>query len=72
MRLQRSTNVGAPALAQPGSQQPLERGASTSSQDLNQIPPDWLDEMEVYVGAQVPIQYSGLNPCGVDLLWTRR
>jgi len=47
-------------------------GARTFSTDLNQIPPDWLDAMEVYVGAEAPVQYVGLNPCGVVLLWTRR
>ena len=47
-------------------------GARTFSTDLNQIPPDWLDAMEVYLGAEAPVQYSGLNPCGVVLLWTRR
>ena len=82
VRLQRSTNVGAPALAlnpRVGSLSNTQcildvyiDGVRTTSQDLNQIPPDWLDAMEVYVGAQAPIQYSGLNPCGVVLLWTRR
>jgi hypothetical protein len=47
-------------------------GARTFSTDLNQIPPDWLDAMEVYLGSEAPVQYSGLNPCGVVLLWTRR
>jgi len=47
-------------------------GAPTFSTDLNQIPPDWLDAMEVYLGVEAPVQYSGLNPCGVVLLWTRR
>ncbi|MDH3206621.1 MAG: carboxypeptidase regulatory-like domain-containing protein [Gemmatimonadota bacterium] len=82
VRLQRSTNLGAPALALSPRVSSLSNGecildvyidgVRMSSQDLNQIPPDWLDAMEVYVGAQVPIQYAGLNPCGVVLLWTRR
>ncbi len=41
--------------------------------DLDQIPPDWLEAVEVYSGANTPIRYSsGFNPCGVVLLWTRR
>ena len=42
------------------------------SPDLNQLPQAWLDAMEVYVGSAAPIQYSGLNPFGVVLLWTQR
>jgi hypothetical protein len=40
--------------------------------DLNRYPPDWIEAMEVYTGASAPAQYSGLNPCGVVLLWSRR
>jgi len=47
-------------------------GIRSSNNDLNQVPPDWLDAMEVYTGSSAPIQYAGLNPCGVVLLWTRR
>jgi hypothetical protein len=50
-------------------------GVQSSDPDINQIPPEWLEAMEVYVGASVPIQYSGvsgLSPCGAVLLWTRR
>jgi hypothetical protein len=47
-------------------------GVRTSTPDLNQIPPDWLDAMEVYLGSEAPVQYAGLSPCGVVLLWTRR
>ena len=47
-------------------------GVQSSDPDVNQIPPEFLDAMEVYLGATAPIQYAGLNPCGVVLLWTRR
>jgi len=47
-------------------------GVQSSDPDINQIPPEWLEAMEVYVGSSAPIQYAGLNPCGVVLLWTRR
>lgn len=41
--------------------------------DMDQLPPDWLEAAEVYQGPSTPIQYSsGLNSCGVILLWTRR
>jgi hypothetical protein len=40
--------------------------------DLNRYPPEWIEAMEVYTGASAPAQYTGLNPCGVILLWTRR
>ena len=47
-------------------------GVEMSSPDLNQIPADWLDAMEIYLGSEAPIRYAGLNPCGVVLMWTRR
>jgi hypothetical protein len=37
------------------------------------IPAHWIDAVEIYVGAaRTPIQYSGNNPCGAVLVWTRR
>lgn len=50
----------------------VHRRSAEGSQDPNQIPPDLLDAMEVYLGSEAPVQYTGLNPCGVVLLWTRR
>jgi len=82
LRLQRSTNLGTPVLAVSSRVNTLGNGQCVmdvyidgvrmSSPDLNQIPPDWLDAMEVYIGSEAPAQYAGLNPCGVVLLWTRR
>ena len=40
--------------------------------DLDQYPPEWIDAMEVYHEiAGTPVEYGGLNSCGVVLLWTR-
>ena len=82
VRLRESNVLGEPVMALnprvstlQNSQCPLDvyiDGVRMSSPDLNQIPPDWLDAMEVYVGSEAPVQYSGLNPCGVVLMWTRR
>jgi hypothetical protein len=47
-------------------------GVRLSDPDLNQVAPDWLDGVEVYRGSNTPAQYTGLNPCGVVLLWSRR
>ena len=43
----------------------------TLDPDLDQIPPEQLEAIEVYIGIDMPVQYA-LNPCGVILLWTRR
>jgi hypothetical protein len=81
VRLQRAANLGDPTLAVSPRGSSFTSGPCVmevyidgvrTSPDLNQIPPEWLDAMEVYVGAQAPVQYAGLNPCGVVLLWTRR
>lgn len=41
--------------------------------DLDQIPPDQIDAMEIYRGVRTPIQYQSVsNGCGVILFWTRR
>ena len=47
-------------------------GARTADADLNQVPPEWLEGIEIYAGPDTPTEYSGPNPCGVVLLWTRR
>lgn len=39
--------------------------------DIDLIPPEHLAAIEVYMGMDVPIQYS-VNSCGVILLWTSR
>lgn len=47
-------------------------GVRTLDPNLNQIPPDWLVAMEVYLGADTPAQYRTSDNCGVVLLWTAR
>ncbi len=47
-------------------------GVLQADPDLNRYPPDWIEAVEVYTGATAPAQYSGLNPCGIVLMWTRR
>ena len=47
-------------------------GVRTLDPNLNQVPPDWLIAMEVYVGAETPAQYRTSDNCGAVLLWTRR
>jgi hypothetical protein len=37
---------------------------------LQTIPPDRVEGMEVFTGANAPLRYN--NPCGVILVWTRR
>ncbi len=38
--------------------------------DLNSMPPDAVEALEVYQGVNVPAEYS--NSCGVVLIWMRR
>ncbi len=38
--------------------------------DLNSLPPDAVEALEVYQGINVPAEYS--NSCGVVLIWMRR
>ncbi len=38
--------------------------------DLNSLPPDAVEALEVYQGVNVPAEYS--NSCGVVLIWMRR
>ena len=47
-------------------------GVRTLDPNLNQVPPDWLIAMEVYVGAETPAQYRTSDNCGAVLLWTRQ
>jgi hypothetical protein len=47
-------------------------GVRTLDPNLNQVPPDWLLAMEVYLGAETPAQYRTSDNCGAVLLWTRR
>ncbi len=39
--------------------------------DLNQVPPEWIEAMEVYQGISAPAQYNR-DGCGAILIWTRR
>lgn len=47
-------------------------GVKTLDPNLNQVEPDWLVAMEVYLGADAPAKYRTTMSCGVVLLWTRR
>jgi len=38
--------------------------------DYNVVPPPAIEAIEVYIGANSPMQYK--HPCGVVLVWTRR
>ncbi len=38
--------------------------------DYNMVDPTQIEGVEIYMGANTPIQYK--NPCGVVLIWTRR
>ena len=41
--------------------------------DLNQVPPEQIEAMEIFHGVSTPIQYtSGRNSCGAVLIWTKR
>ena len=41
--------------------------------DLDLIPPDQIEGMEIYDGPGTPIQYQSLRTgCGAVLIWTRR
>ena len=39
--------------------------------DLNQIPAEWIEAMEVYQGIATPAQYNR-DGCGAVLIWTQR
>lgn len=47
-------------------------GILSFDKNLNQLPPSFVEAVEVYTGNDVPIQYGGTNDCGVVLFWTRR
>lgn len=40
--------------------------------DLDQIPPEQIEAIEVFTGLSIPVQYASRNGCGVMLIWTRR
>ena len=44
------------------------------SVDIDQVPPDWVEIVEVYAGiASVPAEYAEVGQdCGVALIWTRQ
>lgn len=46
-------------------------GVKTLDPNLNQVPPDWLVGMEVYLGAQTPAKFKDPENCGAVLLWTK-
>ena len=48
-------------------------GQPTFDRDLDWIPPEWIEAVEVYQGMTMPIEYtSRFGECGVVLIWTRR
>ena len=42
-----------------------------SDANLNQVPPEWIEAIEIYSGVSTPAEY-GAQACGVVLVWTRR
>ena len=44
-------------------------GLPADGWDIDSIPPEYLEAMEVYQGLAVPIQYG--PSCGVVLIWLR-
>ena len=48
-------------------------GADTWTSDLDWLPPDNVEAVEVYYGLSMPIEYtSRFGACGVVMIWTRR
>ena len=48
-------------------------GIRTENVDLDMLPPQWLEAMEVYQGVEVPVEYARFGAdtaCGVILVWT--
>ena len=41
--------------------------------EIDRIPVDMIEAVEVYVGSEVPMQFSSVEfgACGVVLLWTK-
>ena len=39
--------------------------------DINSIPVDMIEAMEVYSAFETPAKYTGLNTCAVVVIWTR-
>jgi len=46
-------------------------GVLMSSEDLDDIPPDWLFAAEFYRGLSTPLQFRA-NACGAVVLWSKR
>ena len=41
--------------------------------DINQIPPEQIEAMEIFHGVSTPVQFrDGRNACGAVLIWTKR
>lgn len=49
-------------------------GVRSPDADLNQMPQEWIEAIEVYNSVGAPAEYSGsiFESCGVVLIWTRR
>ena len=49
-------------------------GVRSPDADLNQVPPEWLEAIEVYTGVTTPVEFqtAASESCGVVLMWTRR
>jgi hypothetical protein len=47
-------------------------GALGDNTNFDVVRPETIEGMEIYVGANMPIQYKSMTDCGVILVWTRR
>ena len=48
-------------------------GVRMRDPDINQIPVEWAEGMEIYYGLNTPIEFGGGGtPCGAVVIWTRR
>ncbi len=47
-------------------------GVSGDNTNFDVVRPATMEGMEIYVGANIPIQYKSRTDCGVILVWTRR
>jgi hypothetical protein len=47
-------------------------GALGDNRDVDVVRPETIEGVEIYIGANLPIQYKGMTDCGVIAVWTRR
>jgi hypothetical protein len=47
-------------------------GALGDNRDVDVVRPETIEGVEIYIGANLPIQYKSMTDCGVIAVWTRR